>query len=385
MAFTGCVRSNYLLPVDIDIPRTEADIQFTGLKVDDLINSIQSNTKIVFLDACRDNPVLFKNIVKGRGSSPIGLAPAASSNFGQSKPGGGIFIAYATDAGAVADDGTEAHSPFAQALLRYLQKPISIDDMFSLVTREVRLVTKNAQRPYKYASLESIVCLTPTCSSAPIQATGDIIQQARQSEDDELRIALQTKNADALEAYLPETTKRGDVLSKIASLKRSEFMEWTLYEIGDLHNPQFMRISSMRRIGDRAVAETKWLVDPSKPTVFFGKSLPDAAFGEDLTVYDCTKPVMATSEQTIFKGTGEALFHYKWADPEYLNLSLGQALPPGSVGSNARYMACHEEIGLPLVTKKQITDMKFISLSSTSNGDGDIFYEIHQNNSDVHN
>jgi hypothetical protein len=46
--------SNYLLPIDIDVPPTEADIQFAGLKVDDLINSIGSNTKIVFLDACRD-------------------------------------------------------------------------------------------------------------------------------------------------------------------------------------------------------------------------------------------------------------------------------------------------------------------------------------------
>ena len=70
--------SNYLLPVDIDIPHTEADIQFAGLKVDDLINSIGSNTKIVFLDACRDNPALFKNLVNGRGSTPVGLAPASA-------------------------------------------------------------------------------------------------------------------------------------------------------------------------------------------------------------------------------------------------------------------------------------------------------------------
>ena len=97
--------SNYLLPIDIDVPHTEADIQFAGLKVDDLINSIGSNTKIVFLDACRDNPALFKNLVNGRGSSPVGLAPASASNFNPAKPGGGIFIAYATDAGAVADDG----------------------------------------------------------------------------------------------------------------------------------------------------------------------------------------------------------------------------------------------------------------------------------------
>ena len=185
--------SNYLLPIDIDVPHTEADIQFAGLKVDDLINSIGSNTKIVFLDACRDNPALFKNLVKGRGSSPVGLAPASASNFNSARPGGGIFIAYATDAGAVADDGHGEHSPFTQALLRNIQKPISIDDMFSLVTKEVRLVTKNAQRPFKYASLENIICLTPTCSGAPAPNVGDIVEQATQSEDEELQIALQTK------------------------------------------------------------------------------------------------------------------------------------------------------------------------------------------------
>jgi uncharacterized caspase-like protein len=88
--------------------------------------------------------------------------------------GGGIFIAYATDAGSVALEGDGEHSPFTKALLRNLKKPISIDDMFSLVTREVSLVTKGMQRPYKYASLENIVCLTGTCSGASSQAAADM-------------------------------------------------------------------------------------------------------------------------------------------------------------------------------------------------------------------
>ena len=295
--------SNYLLPIDIDIPHTEADIQFAGLKVDDLINSIGSNTKIVFLDACRDNPALFKNLVKGRGSSPVGLAPASASNFNPAKPGGGIFIAYATDAGAVADDGHGEHSPFTQALLRNMQKPVSIDDMFSLVTKEVRLVTKNAQRPFKYASLENIICLTPACSGTPAAVAGDIVQQATQSEDEELQIALQTKNSDALETYLqkyPETKKRSELLSKIAALKRSELTEWTLYEVANQHFPQYIQLSSIQQFENRAAARLKWLVDPSQPKVFYGKSLPDAAYIEELAVYDCTKPAMAIAEDSIF-------------------------------------------------------------------------------------
>ena len=97
---------NYVLPVDMEIPRTESDIQLTGLKVDDLVNSIRARTKVVFLDACRDNPVLFKNLVKGRGAAhPTGLAPAVASNLNPTNPGGGVFIAYATDAGSVALEG----------------------------------------------------------------------------------------------------------------------------------------------------------------------------------------------------------------------------------------------------------------------------------------
>lgn len=253
--------ANYLLPIDIEVPRSEADIQFTGLKVDDLVNSIHSNTKIVFLDACRDNPALFKNIVKGRGGSPLGLAPASASNFAPTRPGGGVFIAYATDAGAVADDGHGQHSPFTQALLRYMQKPISIDDMFSLVTREVRLVTKDAQRPYKYASLENIVCLTPACSTEPIPVTQDIVQQASHSEDEEFQIALQTKNFDALETFLrkyPETNRASELRSKIAALKRSEMTEWSIYEVVVATGlPQYIQLSSISAVGEPSSGKSK--------------------------------------------------------------------------------------------------------------------------------
>jgi uncharacterized caspase-like protein len=370
--------SSYLLPTDMDIPRTAADIQFTGLKIDDLVNSIGSNTKIVFIDACRDNPVLFKNIVSGRGIPAVGLAPASASNFNETKPGGGVFIAYATDAGAVAEDGHGQHSPFTQALLRYMRKPISIDDMFSLVTKDVRLVTKNEQRPYKYASLENIICLTPECSEMPTPAAGNIIQQAQQSETDELQIALKTKNPIALETYLtkyPETPKRTEVLSEIAALTRSEMKEWTLFEIGDQHLPQYMQLSSIEKFGDRAAVRMKNAVDDSKPKVWYGRSLPDAAYIEDLNVYDCTKPEMADADDSIFDKSGQLLFHYKWGDPRYINLAIGVKLEPHSVGATAQNIVCHEDIGTPLVGKAEIAAMKFNSLASTPDGNGEIFYK----------
>jgi uncharacterized caspase-like protein len=78
---------NYLLPVDMGIPSNEADIELTGLKVDDLVNSIRSGTKIIFLDACRDNPALFKNLATGRGTPEAGLAATVASKLRPPNPG----------------------------------------------------------------------------------------------------------------------------------------------------------------------------------------------------------------------------------------------------------------------------------------------------------
>ncbi len=368
---------NYLLPADIDIPQTEADIQLSGLKVDDLINSIRSSTKIVFLDACRDNPALFKNLAKGRGSRAAGLAPAVGSNLDAGKPGGGIFIAYATDSGSIAADGAGKHSPFTQALLRYLQEPMSIDDMFSLVTREVRLVTNNAQHPYKYASLEAIICLTGPCSASRTAGLGppSISQQMKNSEAEELQIALRTNNATALQVYLekyPETSKRAELVAAISRMRRAEFTEWSLYELDGRAAPLFMKLSSIRQIGDRVAVERRSLLDPAAS----GAKYPDGSYGEAVMVVDCTRSVIAASESRVLDPAGKVLYAYKWAAPEFLDLSTGASFRPGSVASSTQKVVCNEGMRTPLLAKHELARMRFSSLSSTGAGDGEMFYAL---------
>ena len=160
---------NYLLPIDLDIPKVETDIQLSSIKIDDIINSLKSKIKIIFLDACRDNPVLSKGLVKGRGGFRGGLAPV--NPILENNSSEGVFIAYATDSGNTASDGAgKQNSPFTAALLKSINEPVSIDDMFSIVTREVRRSTSNTQRPYKYASLEGIFCIPFDCSNRNIRS-----------------------------------------------------------------------------------------------------------------------------------------------------------------------------------------------------------------------
>jgi uncharacterized caspase-like protein len=382
--------SNYLLPIDVDVPKTEVDIQFSALKVEDLINSIRSNTKVVFLDACRDNPAIYKNLARSRGSGPLGLAPAASSRFEQ-RMGGGLFIAYATDAGAVAEDGKGEHSPFTEAILRNIEKPISIDDMFSLVTKEVRLVTKNLQRPYKYASLENIFCLAPSCGSAATsesRSTSTITSptdQAQQSEVDELEVAKSTNKIAALQNFLtkyPDVPNRKEVEDLIGTLKLSEFSEFTLYELGNKRLPYYVQISSIQNFKSRSALRVKFLIDPSSDKTFFGRQFPDAKYIDQTNVYDCESPRSATADFTLLTEAGSTLYHYKYADPQYLDLRIGIIISPGSVASSLQRFACSEQAHSPIVTKAQLAKMGFKSLASTLSGDGDIFYEKAQQQGD---
>jgi hypothetical protein len=191
---------NYLLPIDLETPKRESDIQLSAIKVDDIVNSIKSKIKVVFLDACRDNPVLAKNLAKGRGGYRGGLGPTLN-NYSDANSGG-IFIAYATDAGNIALDGEgQKNSPFAESLVKYIAEPISIDDMFSKVTKEVRAKTNNTQKPYKYASLDDIFCLTLSCSTQA-QENKNILSDSDKSIKEKSWVAFNTGGNKAEEIWM---------------------------------------------------------------------------------------------------------------------------------------------------------------------------------------
>ena len=113
---------NYLLPVDADI-KSEMDVKKLGnaINVDLTLNQTMKAAKIklVFLDACRDNPFAAKlraGAGTRRGSVRAGLAEMSS--------GEGTLIAYATGPGLTALDGPAGtNSPFTRALIANIVQP----------------------------------------------------------------------------------------------------------------------------------------------------------------------------------------------------------------------------------------------------------------------
>ena len=145
--------TNYLVPVDAYL-EWDADVQFEAIPLDFVLSATEGvgRLRVVILDACRNNPFAIqarnptRGVRVGRGLAEIEEMPA----------GRNIIVAYATAAGAVADDGDARNSPFTKALLEHLEEPdIEVHMMFRRVTDTVLRDTSQEQQPYLYASLSA--------------------------------------------------------------------------------------------------------------------------------------------------------------------------------------------------------------------------------------
>jgi hypothetical protein len=161
--------------------------------------------------------------------------------------------------------------------------------------------------------------------------------------------------------------------AKITDVRRSEFKEWTMFDIGGQRIPHYIMLNSIDRFDNKVALKWRFIPDTSEG-LFRGKQFPYGVSAEDLAVFDCVEPMYALSERTIIDKSGEVLFHYKWADPHFLILSNGPKLAPGSVAMSARNIACHDELRTPLVDQSELTSLKFPSLPNATAGDGEIFY-----------
>jgi len=70
------------------------------------------------------------------------------------EPEGDVLVAYATKHGTTAQDGEDANSPYAKALVEHMADPnVDIRVMFGRVRDSVRKSTNNQQDPFTYGSV----------------------------------------------------------------------------------------------------------------------------------------------------------------------------------------------------------------------------------------
>lgn len=138
---------NFLLPVNTDIHNSKKEDNYNCARVDSILDFMEvskSNTNIIILDACRDNP-LTRSLKPGFGSRGLASVNAPA----------GSLIAYATAPGKTANDNrNENNGLYTGELIKHINnKGITIEEMFRKVRRAVMDSSDDRQIPWESTSL----------------------------------------------------------------------------------------------------------------------------------------------------------------------------------------------------------------------------------------
>jgi hypothetical protein len=147
---------NYLVPTDAKLERP-GDLSFDTIDVAQVLAQMEAEPRVnlIFLDACRDNP-LARTLARSLGtrSSSVGQGLATIQSAI------GTMIAYATQPDNVALDGDGRNSPFTAALLKHVAtQGLEIGSMMRRVRADVVQATRSKQVPWDHSSLMGDVVL----------------------------------------------------------------------------------------------------------------------------------------------------------------------------------------------------------------------------------
>ena len=192
---------NWLVPVDARL-EGERDLEFEGVRLEFVLRQMEidreGRTNIVFLDACRDNP-LARNLARSMGTRSAGIG----RGLAQAQTGVGTFIAYATQPGNVALDGDGRNSPFTSALVRRIGEPGKpLTGVMVDVRNDVLGATGGRQVPWDHSALTAEFYFQPAAATGapglpdgaakPGREPAELRERVRTLEQD-----LKTKDATA--------------------------------------------------------------------------------------------------------------------------------------------------------------------------------------------
>jgi hypothetical protein len=218
--------ANYLLPVDADI-KSEMDVKLgAAINIDLTLDQTMSDAKVklVFLDACRDNPFA----AKIKSNAPT-RSLAVQSGLAEMKSGEGTLIAFATGPGQTALDGQGGtNSPFTRALMANITQPgVEIQQAMTKVRAQVNDETSKGQLPWGHTNLTGSVYLNPAAiadgatADSP-SAPAAVTTAASEVELEFWRSIKGSNKPEELNAYLtnyPNGTFKPLALARIAELQ----------------------------------------------------------------------------------------------------------------------------------------------------------------------
>ncbi|WP_024516174.1 caspase family protein [Bradyrhizobium sp. Tv2a-2] len=221
---------NYLLPVDADI-KSEMDVKLgAAINVDVTLDQTMADSKVklVFLDACRDNP--FAARIRSASTRSVNV----QAGLAEMKSGEGTLIAFATGPGQTALDGEAGrNSPFTRALIAHIAQPgAEIQQAMTEVRAQVSEETKKGQLPWGHTNLIGSVYLNgaplPPPNTVGAAPAGPALTPRSGSTDVELefwRSVRDSNKQEELNAYLnsyPNGQFRSLAQARLAALESGQ-------------------------------------------------------------------------------------------------------------------------------------------------------------------
>jgi hypothetical protein len=154
---------NYLVPTDAKVEGVDA-LEFELVKAVSVQRIMEqlASTNILFLDACRNNP-LSRNLARALGTRSTAIGRGLRGMEG----GVGTLISFSTAPDTVAQDGDGQNSPYTAALVHRLS--VSNDDLMGVlvaVRNDVIKATNQEQVPWEHSALIGRFYFNPASRSA---------------------------------------------------------------------------------------------------------------------------------------------------------------------------------------------------------------------------
>ena len=224
---------NYLVSINAELSN-EFLISSETIELDAVVRLMESkvSTNIVFLDACRNNPLtenLKRSLAIMRRTAALGKGLARIEPTSRD-----TMIAYAAAPGQESADGGGRNSPFTTALLKHMpEKGLEISVMLKQVAADVREATHNEQRPQQlsdmsrrfYFAAPPVVANATPPAPKPAPAPPSPPRNAQSAEDRSLEIAFwnsarMANECEAMKAYLQRYPKGVFVeLAKLSEMR----------------------------------------------------------------------------------------------------------------------------------------------------------------------